>query len=475
MIIPVILSGGSGTRLWPLSRELYPKQLLRLTDDHTMLQNTQLRLADVDGMAAPIVICNEKHRFIVRKQFFDIGVKPAGIFLEPMGRNTAPAVAIAALEAVSVDPDALILVLPADHLIGDIPDFHKTLQIASRYANQGHLITFGIIPDRPETGYGYIRKGEPADDPDASVSQKTQRAFAIRKFVEKPDHKIAQQYLSSGDYCWNSGMFMFKATLVLDELKKYVPEILTACEAAYNKGTTDQDFFYLDKDSFEQCPADSIDYAIMENTDRGVMVSFNAGWDDLGSWEALWNVGVKDDSGNVTDGDVICVDVENTLVNARSRLVAVLGVRDLAVVETPDAILVASLQNTQGVKKIVDLLNAENRSETKAHCKRFTSWGIIETVDGGKSFQIRKITVFAKTSFSFSGHSSQSVHWTILDGTATLTMGDETTVLSKKLSIAIESGMSITLDNNDNHPLIFLEVAFGDINKTDHFDILSEP
>jgi mannose-1-phosphate guanylyltransferase len=265
-------------------------------------------------------------------------------------------------------------------------------------------------------------------------------------------------------------MFMFKAAIVLEELKKYVPDILAACEASFLKGKKDQGFFYLDKPSFEQCPSDSIDYAIMENTDRGVMVSFNAGWDDLGSWEALWNVGAKDDSGNVTNGDVICVDAENTLVNARNRLVTVLGVKDLAVVETQDAVLVTSLNNTQGVKKIVGLLNAENRRETKSHCKNYTSWGTIEAVDEGENFQVRKITVSPGLSFSLKGHSCRSVQWVILDGTARLTLGDDITILSKNLSITIEPGISIRLDNNDKHPLIFLEVIFGNMGKTDHFD-----
>lgn len=471
MIIPVILAGGSGTRLWPLSRELHPKQLIKLTDDHTMLQNTLLRLADYDGMAEPIIICNEAHRFIVAEQLREIKVQPAGIFLEPVGRNTAPAVAVAALKAMCMDPGALILILPADHLIGDISTFHDTLRTGEHFANQGDLITFGIVPDRPETGYGYIRKGEPVDDLCDKLSEVSKEAFAIDKFVEKPDFETAQHYLSTGDYCWNSGMFMFKAAIVLEEMKHYVPDIVTACEASFAKGETNQGFFYLDKDAFEKCPSDSIDYAIMERTGRGVMVSFNAGWDDLGSWEALWNVGVKDDYGNVTKGDVICVDVENTLVSARSRLVTVLGVKDLAVVETPDAILVSSLYNTQGVKKIVDTLKADNRSETVTHKKNYYSWGIMETVDSGKNFQVRKITVFPETSLSLKGHSCKSVRWIILEGAAKLTMGVDTTLLSENLLTPIEAKKSIKLDNDGKQPLVFLEVVSGDLSETDHFDV----
>ena len=280
MIIPVILAGGSGTRLWPLSRKLYPKQLIKLTDDYTMLQNTLLRLADFDGMAEPIIICNESHRFIVAEQLREIKIKPAGIFLEPVGRNTAPAVSVSAIKAIGMDADALILILPADHLIGDIPTFHDTLRTGEHFANQGDLITFGIVPDRPETGYGYIRKGEPADGLGDNSSAMAQEAFAIHQFVEKPDLETAAHYLSTGDYCWNSGMFMFKAAIVLEEMRRYAPDIVTACETSFEKGKTKQGFFYLDRDAFEKCPADSIDYAIMEKTGRGVMIPFNAGWDD---------------------------------------------------------------------------------------------------------------------------------------------------------------------------------------------------
>ncbi len=471
MIIPVILAGGSGTRLWPMSRELYPKQLLKLTDDHTMLQNTLLRLADFDSMVAPIIICNEKHRFIVAEQLREINIQPAGIFLEPVGRNTAPAVAVAALKAMSMDPGALILILPADHLISDISTFHETLRTGAHFANQGDLITFGIVPDKPETGYGYIRKGEPAGDPDIKLTEDAESAFLIDKFVEKPDLETAKQYLSTGDYCWNSGMFMFKAAIVLEELKLYALDIVTACKTSFDKGKAKQDFFYLDKDAFEQCPADSIDYAIMEKTNRGVMIPFNARWDDLGFWGALWNVGDKDDSGNVISGDVICVDVSNTLVNAQSRLVTVLGVKDLAVVETPDAILVSSLYNTQGVKKIVDTLKADNRSETVTYKKNYHSWGIMEAVDGGENFQVRKITVFPETSLSLKGHSCKSVHWIILEGAAKLMMGNDTTLLSENLLTPIEAKKSIKLDNDGKQPLVFLEVVSGNKGKTDHFDI----
>ncbi len=471
MIIPVILAGGSGTRLWPLSREMYPKQLIKLTNDYTMLQNTLLRLVDFDSMAAPIIICNKSQGFIVAEQLSEIKIQPAGIFLEPAGRNTAPAVAVAALKALRMDPDALILILPADHLIGDIPTFHDILKTGEHLANQGDLITFGIVPDRPETGYGYIRKGEPVVGPDNKLSEDGQRAFVIDKFVEKPDIDTAKHYLSTGNYCWNSGMFIFKAAIVLEEMKHYAPDIVTACEKSLGKGKTKQCFFYLEKDAFEKCPADSIDYAIMEKTKRGVMIPFNAGWDDVGSWEALWNVGEKDDSGNVISGDVICVDATNTLVNARSRLVAVLGVKDLAVVETPDVILVSSLYNTQGVKKIVDTLKADNRSETVTHKKKYHPWGIIETVDNGKNFQIRKIIVSPGTSLSLAGHSCKSVHWIILEGAAKLTMEDETTLLAENLLTPIGAGISINLDNNGKQPLVFLEVAAGDLSKTDHFDI----
>ena len=374
MIIPVILAGGSGTRLWPLSRELQPKQMLTLTDNHTMLQNTLLRLAGMAETARPIVICNETYGAMVDSQLRDIDMPASSIFLEPVGRNTAPAVAVAALKAAANNPDALILVLPADHLIQDISAFHAALKLGIGFAQQSGLVTFGIVPDRPETGYGYIRKGQPVQIHKDQVPDNGNVGFSIAEFVEKPDIQTARHYVSSGDYFWNSGMFMFPVSGVLEELRQFVPEIVGACERALAEGRAESGFFYLDHAAFAACPSDSIDYAVMEKTRHGVMIPLNAGWDDVGSWEALWKVGKKDASGNVVSGDVICVDTENTFVRSESRLVTVLGVRDLAIVETPDAILVSALSNTQGVKQIVDRLKSQQRPETRTHWQPIRSW-----------------------------------------------------------------------------------------------------
>jgi mannose-1-phosphate guanylyltransferase/mannose-6-phosphate isomerase len=470
VIIPVVLAGGSGTRLWPMSRKLYPKQLLNLTDEHTMIQNTLLRLADFENMASPVIIGSEKQRILVDQQLAAVKIRPCEIFLEPVGRNTAPAVAVAALKAVAMDPDSLILVLPADHLIGDVPKFHEALRVAERFAEKGFLVTFGIVPDRPETGYGYIRQGEPAEMLIGDASSASGRAYTIYEFVEKPDLETARHYLAEGNYCWNSGMFMFKAATVLDELRRYVPDIVSSCEEAYKKGTPEQGCFHLEKSAFEKCPSDSIDYAVMEKTDCGIMVPLDAAWDDLGSWEALWNVGEKDASGNVISGDVICVDVENSLIKAQSRLVTVLGLKDLAVVETSDALLVSSLSNTQGVKKIVDTLKRENRKETRVHRKIVQSWGSIETKDSGENFQVRKVTVFPNASFSFNGHLCQAVNWTVLSGDAVLNVDDKFIKLKSHQSFSPDAGKSVRLENNSKTPLVFIEVATGIDAEKDHFD-----
>ncbi len=470
MIIPVVLAGGSGTRLWPMSRELFPKQLLNLAGDHTMIQNTLLRLADFEKMALPVIIGSEKHRVIVDQQLAEVNIRPSEIFLEPVGRNTAPAVAVAALKAVAMDPGSLILVLPADHLIGDVPKFYEALRIADGFAEKGFLVTFGIVPDRPETGYGYIRQGEPVTDLIGEISDSLINAYSIDEFVEKPDLETAKQYLSEGNYCWNSGMFMFKAANVLEELRRYAPDIVNACEESLKNGKPGKGWFSLEQAAFEKCPSDSIDYAVMEKTDCGIMVPLDAKWDDLGSWEALWEIGDKDASGNVISGDVICVDVKNSLVAAQSRLVTVLGLNDLAVVETSDALLVSSLSNTQGVKTIVDALKRESRNETRAHQKIVQSWGFIETKDSGENFQVRKVTVFPNVSFSFNGHLCQTVNWTVLSGESLLRVDDKAIELIAHQSFSPEAGKSIKLENSSKMPLILIEVATGIDPEKDHFD-----
>ena len=471
MIIPVVLAGGSGTRLWPMSREFYPKQLLNLTGEHTMIQHTLLRLNDFEKMAPPILIGNEKQRFIVDQQLAEVNIRPSEIFLEPVGRNTAPAVTIAALKAMTMDPEALILVLPADHLIGDVPKFHKALRFAERFAEQGFLVTFGIVPDRPETGYGYIRQGQSADGLIDGLVNGPNNAYAIYEFVEKPDLLTAKHYVETGDYCWNSGMFMFRAANVLEELRRFVPDIVHACEKSIKNGHSDQGCFYLAPAAFGKCPSDSIDYAVMEKTERGIMIPLDAGWDDLGSWKALWNVGDKDTSGNVISGDVICVDVESSLVTSQSRLVTVLGLKNLAVVETPDALFISTLSNTQGVKKIVETLKADHRKEAQVHVKIIQSWGFVETVEAGEKFQVRKVTVFPQASFNFNGHCFSAVNWMILEGNAHLNIDAESVELSMHQSFSLAAGKLIKLENGKQRPLVFIEVASGNLTGKDHFGI----
>ena len=478
MIIPVVLAGGSGTRLWPLSRQLYPKQLLRLTGDHTMIQNTLLRLADFDQTGPPMVIGNENQRFLVARQLADIHIRPSSIFLEPVGRNTAPAVAVAALQAVVQDPSALILILPADHLIADVPAFHEALRVAGEFADHDFLVTFGIVPDRPETGYGYIRRGRPASLSGESAETKN-RAYAIREFVEKPDLETARQYLATGEYCWNSGMFMFKAETVLAELRRFVPEIVAACENAMDrrqvdKEQADQRFFYLDPGAFKACPSDSIDYAVMEKTDRGIMVPLDAGWDDVGSWEALWNIGEKDDAGNVVEGDVVCVDVKDSLIRSQSRLVTVLGVRNLAVVETADALLVSSLSGTQGVKKIVDTLKADRRKETRTFTLAVRSWGTIQTLEKGTDFHVRKMVVEPGQQLHSrvpggDTKAGGTATWTIIAGSARViatpsvdkSEPPQPVSLSDHQSHSVFLNQPVILENAGQVPLVLIEVATG--------------
>lgn len=473
MIIPVVLAGGSGTRLWPMSRKLYPKQMLNLTGEHTMIQNTLLRLAGFEKMTQPVIIGNENQRFLMDQQLAAINIRPCEIFLEPVGRNTAPAVAVAALKAVATDPESLILVLPADHLIADIVKFHDALRTAERFAEQGFLVTFGIVPDRPETGYGYIRQGMPAkiSDDDAAHSRNT--AYTIREFVEKPDLETARQYLATGEYCWNSGMFMFKAATAIEELRRYVPEIVTACEQSISRGQSEHGCFYLDHEAFAKSPSDSIDYALMEQTDRGIMVPLDAGWDDLGSWEAMWNVGEKDESGNVVSGDVVCVDVKNSLIKARSRLVTVLGLQNIAVVETPDALLVTLLSNTQGVKKIVDILKAGHRKETRIHPTVLYAWGEIETTASGADFWVRKITMRPRALVHTAGHQAGAVTWTIIQGSARVTMDGKILELSAQARQCFlpAAGRAVKLENTGQNPLVFIEVVSGSHTGTDHFEL----
>ncbi len=456
MIFPVILAGGSGTRLWPLSRQLFPKQLMNLVNENTMLQNTILRLSDYQGIDDPIIICNEEHRFMIAEQVRRININPASIILEPVGRNTAPAVAIAALQALDVDDDPLLVVLPADHHIEDIHTFQKAIRFGEYFSHEGKLITFGIVPSAPETGYGYIQKGDPLD---ATVTDGN--AVTIREFVEKPDLKTAEKYLASGNYCWNSGIFMFKARTVLSELKKYVPDMVAACERAFQKGRKDLDFFRLNTGEFSSCPSDSIDYAVMEKTDAGVMIPFDAGWNDLGSWEALWQVGKKDDNQNVIHGDVITHHVHKSYLHSTGRMIAAIGLKNHIVVETADAVLISPMDRVQDVKCIVDQLKSGNRREALVHRKDYRPWGICESIDVGERFLVNRVTVKPGAQMSLQKHFHRAEHWIVVRGTALVTKGGDQIVLKEDQSAYIPVGVDHRLENPGKIPLEIIEVHSG--------------
>lgn len=455
MITPVILAGGSGTRLWPLSRKLRPKQLIDLIDDHTLLQNTVLRLQGASGMAAPVILCNEDHRFMVAEQLRSIKTEPAAIILEPVGRNTAPALAVAALQAVADDRNPVLLVLPADHFIRDLGLFHQTLAAGAALAEQGYLITFGIVPTAPETGYGYIKKGAPIEAVGPVESS------GIEKFVEKPDIDTAREYVRSGKYCWNSGMFMFKASRVLSELDTFNPDIVSACRAALSRGLVDLDFLRLDPESFAACPSDSIDYAIMEKTDKGAMLMFRAGWDDVGSWEALWQVGTKDVQGNITHGDVLTHDVNDSYINAGSRLVAAVGLKSHVVVETPDAVMISPRDRTQDVKHLVEKLKTAGREEVTSHRKHYRPWGWTLRLVQTAGYRVNQIRIRPGKGIALQKHFNRAEHWIVVKGTALVTRKDEKLTLKADESTYIPIGLEHRLENPGKIPVEIIEVQTG--------------
>ncbi len=461
MVIPIILAGGSGTRLWPLSRKFYPKQMLELSDEHTMFQNTLLRLANVKGVSSPVIVCNEEYRFMIAEQLREVNIKPQSIILEPVGRETAPAITVASLKIFEdiQDKDPVVFVLPSDHVIKNISNFHRVLKQGEKHANLGSLVTFGIIPDFGKTEYGYIKKGDAIDN--------LSEVFKIAEFVEKPDFPKAKEYVDSGNYCWNSGMFMFKASLILNEIKKYAPNTIKSCQNAIEKGVTDFDFFRLHKNSFIKSDSISIDYAVMEKTDKGVMIPFEAGWKDVGSWEALWQSGKKDKNKNVIEGDVFTFDVKNSYLNAQSRLIAAVGIEDHVIVETKDAVLVVSRNRVQDVKKLVNVLKEKQRQEIETHKKVYRPWGSYETLDISDRYQVKKITVRPKAKLSLQKHFHRAEQWSVISGTAIVTKDREKIILKEGESIYIPLSAIHRLENPGKIPLKIIEVQFGSYLKED--------
>ena len=459
IIQPVILAGGSGTRLWPLSRELYPKQLLPLVGDNTMLQETVNRLDGLSSeLADPLVICNEEHRFLVAEQIRLLGKHCASIILEPIGRNTAPALTLAALAAKEAGSDPVLFVMPADHVIQNTSAFHQAIQQAAQLADEGGLVTFGIVATGPETGYGYIKRGQALSG---------SNNYQVDSFVEKPDVKTAEGYIDSGDYYWNSGMFMMKASVWLEEITKHRAEILSACEKSWQGGAKDQDFYRVDKSAFEACPSDSIDYAVMEKATskesktRVAVVPLDADWSDVGAWSSLWEVSAQDKEGNVIKGDVYTHNTNDALLYAGHRFLATVGVKDLIVIETADAVMVAHKDHAQDVKAIVDRLKAENREERKLHRCVYRPWGSYEGIDKGPRFQVKRIVVNPGAQLSLQMHHHRAEHWIIVSGTARITRNDDVFMLSENESTYIPIGAKHRLENPGTIPLEMIEVQSG--------------
>ena len=472
-IQPIILSGGSGSRLWPLSREHYPKQLLPLIGELSLLQETLNRLdgfnkAEQRESAAdlrpPLIVCNEQHRFLVAEQARQIGKTPEKIILEPFGRNTAPALTLAALSVIEENNDVILLVMPADHVIQDSIKFHHAISTATKLAEEGNIVTFGIKPTGPETGYGYIKVAQTTDH------FSPQENYFIESFVEKPNLEQAVQYVSSGNYLWNSGMFIMQASTWLAAIDRYRSDIKAACEMAISNGYRDMDFFRVDAKQFEKCPGDSIDYAVMEkivhdeshdiNT-RAVVVPLDAGWSDVGAWSALWEVGERDGDGNVVKGDVYTHDSKNNLVTAENRLVTVVGVENHIIVETADAVMVVHKEKSQDVKHVVDWLKAQNRHESLFHQRVYRPWGSYEGVVAGERFQVKRIIVNTSASLSLQMHHHRAEHWIVVRGTARVTRGDEVFLITENQSTYIPLGVTHRLENPGTIPLEIIEVQSG--------------
>jgi len=446
VIRPVILSGGAGTRLWPLSRELYPKQLNRMMGERTLLQQTIIRLNGLEEAAAPLLVCNEEHRFLASEQLEETGVIPCEILLEPIGRNTAPALTLAALALRRQGGDEPMLVMPADHVIRDVPAFQRAVRQAVPLASGGRIATFGIVPDRAETGYGYIRCGDTG---------------AVTAFTEKPDAATAQRYIAAGNYYWNSGMFLLRPSVWLEEIGKYQNEVLEICQTAFAKSRRDGLFCHIPEAAFVACPSDSIDYAVMEKTGRASMVPLDAQWSDVGAWSTLWQISEQDDRGNSVQGDVYAHDTRNALLISSHRLLATVGIEDMIVVETPDAVLVARRDKAQDVREIVEWLRRTQRTEHQLHRVVYRPWGSYEAVDAGEHFQVKRLIVKPGAALSLQMHRHRAEHWVVVRGTARVTRGTEVFVLTENQSTYIPIGVRHRLENPDTVPLEIVEVQSG--------------
>lgn len=450
MILPVIMAGGTGSRLWPVSRQLHPKQFLKLCSNDTLLQQTLMRLSGLET-AAPSIICNEDHRFLVAEQIRQMNLQGAKILLEPVGRNTAPAITLAALQACQGEEDPILLVLSADHYIANEPAFHAAVNSALQLVRQNKLVTFGIVPSHAETGYGYIQRGVALGN----------TGYQVARFIEKPHRESAEAYLQSGDYYWNSGMFMFKASVYLAALETFRPDILEACKKALQLGQQDMDFFRVNDGVFAQCPEDSIDYAVMEKTSEAAVIPLDAGWSDIGSWSALWEIGHKDENGNVCKGDVLALNTQNSLIQAEHKLVAAVGVNNLIVVETKDAVLVVHKDKVQDVKKVVETIKNHGRHEHLNHREVYRPWGVYDSVEVGERYQVKRITVKPGAKLSVQMHHHRAEHWVVVSGTAKVTKGDKAFLVTENESTFIPIGEIHTLENPGKIPLELIEVQSG--------------
>ena len=452
-IVPVILSGGSGTRLWPLSRQQYPKQFLSLLGNNSMFQETILRLKGLENLLDPIVVCNDNHRFLVAEQLNQIGINNASIILEPVGRNTAPAITAAMLQIINgVDKqDSIMLVLSADHEINDIEEFQKTINVAKIYAEKGRLVTFGIVPKSPNTGFGYINfSGDENSD-----------IFEVKKFVEKPNQKTAESYINDGCYLWNSGMFMFDSKQLLQELSSYCPEILNAVRQSFDNATQDLDFIRLESDFFESSPNNSIDYALMEKSNNVVVIKLDVGWSDVGSWQSLYEISEKDMNGNVLKGDIFEEETFNSYIDAGSHVVATIGVSDLIIIDTPDATLISSKDQAYKVQNIVKSLQGSDREEHINNRKVFRPWGWYDSIESGLNFQVKRLHVNPGAKLSLQKHHKRAEHWVVVDGKANVTNGDKVFLLTKGESTFIPIGVTHSLENKTSKTLEIIEVQSG--------------